>query len=109
LSIEVPITQAPIAPDTSAQFFAAVSNAGGVASIGTALRSIEGLKKQVYQTQELTKRAFAINYTSRTFIEDIFRFALEEVKSKNIAYALGNPGELVRQAHDAGIIFLQQE
>ena len=47
LSIEVPIIQAPIAPDTSAQLFAAVSNAGGVATIGTALHSIEGVKKQV--------------------------------------------------------------
>jgi len=59
--------------------------------------------------QELTKRPFAINYTSRTFNEDIFRFALEEAKPNIIAYALGNPGELLRQAHNAGIIFLQQE
>jgi NAD(P)H-dependent flavin oxidoreductase YrpB (nitropropane dioxygenase family) len=41
LSIQVPIIQAPRAPDTSAQFFAAVPNAGGVASSGTALHSIE--------------------------------------------------------------------
>jgi NAD(P)H-dependent flavin oxidoreductase YrpB (nitropropane dioxygenase family) len=33
--IEVPITQAPIAPYTSAQLVAAVSNAGGLGSIGT--------------------------------------------------------------------------
>ena|SRR5215207_8554847 len=106
--VEILIIQAPIAPYTSAQLVAAVSNAGGLGSIGTALQSIDDVKKQVDQTQELTKRPFAINYTSRTFNEDIFKFALEEAKPKIISYALGNPGELVRRAHDAGILFLQQ-
>jgi NAD(P)H-dependent flavin oxidoreductase YrpB (nitropropane dioxygenase family) len=69
---------------------------------------MDDLKKQMDQTQKLTKRPFAINYTSRTFNEDIFKFALEEAKPKIISYALGNPGELVKRAHDAGILFLQQ-
>jgi enoyl-[acyl-carrier protein] reductase II len=30
------------------------------------------------------------------------------IKPKIISYALGNPGELVRRAHDADILFLQQ-
>ena len=108
LGIEVPIIQAPIAPYTSAQLVAAVSNAGGLGSIGTALQSIDDVKKQVDQTRKLTKRPFAINYTSKTFNEESFKFTLEEVKPKIISYALGNPGELVRQAHDADILFLQQ-
>ncbi|HEX6283213.1 MAG TPA: nitronate monooxygenase [Nitrososphaera sp.] len=84
--IEVPIIQAPIAPYTSAQLVAAVSNAGGLGSIGTtALQSMDDLKKQVEQTQKLTKRPFAINYTSRTFNEGIFTFALEEAKPKIIS------------------------
>lgn len=66
LGIEVPIIQAPIAPYTSAQLVAAVSNAGGLGSIGTALQSIDDVKKQVDQTRKLTKRPFAINYTSKT-------------------------------------------
>ena len=66
LGIEVPIIQAPIAPYTSAQLVAAVSNAGGLGSIGAALQSIDDFKKQVDQTQKLTKRPFAINYTSKT-------------------------------------------
>ena len=41
MGIEVPIIQAPIAPYTSAQLVAAVSNAGGLGSIGTALQSID--------------------------------------------------------------------
>jgi enoyl-[acyl-carrier protein] reductase II len=76
--IELPIIQAPIAPYTSAQLVAAVSNAGGLGSIGTALQSIDDVKKLVDQTQELTKRPSAMNYTSRTLNEDIFKFALEK-------------------------------
>jgi enoyl-[acyl-carrier protein] reductase II len=108
LGIEVPIIQAPIAPYTSAQLVAAVSNAGGLGSIGTALQSIDDVKKQVDQTRKLTKRPFAIIYASKTFNEESFTFTLEEEKPKIISYALGNPGELVRRAHDADILFLQQ-
>lgn len=108
LGIEVPVIQVPIIPYTSAQLVAAVSNAGGLGSICTALQSIDDVKRQVDQARRLTKCPFAINYTSRTLNEDIFKFALEEAKPKIISYALGNPGDLVRWAHDAGILFLQQ-
>jgi enoyl-[acyl-carrier protein] reductase II len=52
LGIEVPIIQAPIAPYTSAQLVAAaVSNAGGLGSIGTALQSIDE-RSQLPWTEE---------------------------------------------------------
>lgn len=41
LSIDIPIVQAPIAPYTSPQLVAAVSNAGGSGSVGTALQSFD--------------------------------------------------------------------
>lgn len=97
-----------MASTTSAQLVAAVSNAGGLGSIGTTLQSIDDFKKQVNQTRKLTKRPFAINYTSRTFNEEHFKFTVEEAKPKIISYVLGNPGELVKRTHDAGISFLQQ-
>jgi nitronate monooxygenase/enoyl-[acyl-carrier protein] reductase II len=46
LGIESPIIQAPIAPYTSAQLVAAVSNAGGLGSVGSALRSTDDLKHE---------------------------------------------------------------
>jgi enoyl-[acyl-carrier protein] reductase II len=108
LDIQFPIIQAPIAPYTSAELVAAVSNAGGLGSIGTAFRSLDDVKKQVQQTRKLTKHPFAINFTINTFNEDVFKFALEGVKPKIISCALGNPREVVRRAHDAGILFIQQ-
>jgi enoyl-[acyl-carrier protein] reductase II len=40
--------------------------------------------------------------------EEVFRFVVEEAKPKIISYAFGNPGALVKRAHDAGILFIQQ-
>jgi enoyl-[acyl-carrier protein] reductase II len=57
LGIEVPIIQAPIAPYTSAQLVAAVSNAGGLGSIGTALQSIDDFKKQSRPDTKANKTA----------------------------------------------------
>ena len=56
--IEVLIIQAQIAPHTSAQLVALLSNAVELGSIGTALQSIDGIKKQVEQTRKLTKQPF---------------------------------------------------
>ncbi len=47
VGIESPIIQAAIAPYTSAELVAAVSNAGGLGSIGSALRSTDNLKREI--------------------------------------------------------------
>ncbi|HEX2170567.1 MAG TPA: nitronate monooxygenase, partial [Nitrososphaera sp.] len=60
------------------------------------------------KTQKLTNTPFAINFTDRTFNEEVYRFVVEEAKPKIISYALGNPGGLVQRAHDAGILFIKQ-
>jgi NAD(P)H-dependent flavin oxidoreductase YrpB (nitropropane dioxygenase family) len=46
LSIEVPIIQAPIAPDTSAQLFAAVSNAGELQVLGLHFTQLKGSRSK---------------------------------------------------------------
>jgi NAD(P)H-dependent flavin oxidoreductase YrpB (nitropropane dioxygenase family) len=56
LSIDIPIVQAPIAPYTSPQLVAAVSNAGGLGSVGTALQSFDTVRRQVEQIRKLTNR-----------------------------------------------------
>ncbi len=61
LGTEYPIIQAPIAPYTSPELVAAVSNAGALGSIGSALGSIDNLKREVQKVRELTKHPFAIN------------------------------------------------
>jgi enoyl-[acyl-carrier protein] reductase II len=45
IGIEYPIIQAAVAPFTSAELVAAVSNAGGLGSFATALRTVEGVSQ----------------------------------------------------------------
>jgi len=108
LSIQFPIIQAAIAPYTSAELVAAVSNAGGLGSIGSALHSLDDLKSQVAKTKELTTRPFAINFTVTTLNEEAFDYVVREAKPRVVSCALGNPKELVKKVHDAGLLFMQQ-
>ncbi|HEY3231051.1 MAG TPA: nitronate monooxygenase [Roseiflexaceae bacterium] len=107
LGIEYPIIQASIGPWSSVELAAAVSNAGGLGSLGTALLSADKLRSQLAQTRELTTRPFVVNHTARPFNEELFALTLA-VRPPIISFALGDPGELVERAHDAGILFIQQ-
>ena len=46
LGIEHPVIQAPIGPWSSAELVAAVSNAGGLGSVGTALWAAEDVRSR---------------------------------------------------------------
>ena len=109
LQIDVPIVQASIGPWSTPQLAAAVSNAGAIGSQGTALVPPQRNREQVRRIRELTDRPFTfiVNHTARPLSEEAFAVTLEE-RPPAISYALGDPGELVSRAHDAGIRFLQQ-
>ena len=107
LGIEHPVIQASIGPWSSAELVAAVSNAGGLGSVGTSLWSAEEVRKQILRVHELTDRPFAVNHVVRPFNEEAFALSLE-ARPKVVSFALGDPGELVERAHDAGVLFMQQ-
>jgi nitronate monooxygenase/enoyl-[acyl-carrier protein] reductase II len=107
LGIEVPIVQAAIAPFTSAELVAAVCNAGGLGSIGTALRSVDEVRDDILRVRELTHGAFAVNFTLATFDPETFTAILGDRPSA-VSLALGDPGDLVQRAHDAGCKVIHQ-
>lgn len=107
LGIEYPIVQASLGPWTSVELVAAVSNAGGLGSLGTALRSAEEHGGELACVRELTDQPFAVNHTIRPFDEEVFALTLK-ARPRLVSFALGDPGDLVKRAHDAGIIFMQQ-
>jgi enoyl-[acyl-carrier protein] reductase II len=107
LGIEHPVIQASIGPWSSAELVAAVSNAGGLGSVGTSLQTPQDLRKQLTRVRELTDKPFAVNHTARPFNEDAFALTLE-ARPKLVSFALADPGDLVRRAHDAGVLFMQQ-
>ena len=106
LRIDVPIIQAAMAACTSAELVSAVSNAGGLGTLASALISIEDFKSQLARTAELTDRPFAVNHSIPFLKEEAFAATLA-AKPAVISFALGDPGDLVARAHDAGIKVMQ--
>jgi nitronate monooxygenase/enoyl-[acyl-carrier protein] reductase II len=107
LGIEVPIIQGSIGPWSSVRLAAAVSKAGGLGSIGTALRPAAVVAEDLRRMREVTGRPFAVNLTARPFDSDAWETTLA-ARPPVISYALGEPGELVEQAHEVGVLFVQQ-
>jgi nitronate monooxygenase len=59
--MEHPVIQAPMAGTSTPALAAAVSNAGGLGSLGIGSLSADGARKMIGETQALTYRAFNVN------------------------------------------------
>jgi nitronate monooxygenase len=60
--IEIPIVQAPMAGETTPELAAAVSEAGGLGSLGCATFSCEDVHNTVRRLRELTDKPFNLNF-----------------------------------------------
>lgn len=107
LGIEFPVIQAGMSIFTSAELVCAVSNAGGLGSLGCWRRPPEDLARQLTVIRERTSRPFAINHVVPALDEAVFAMSLE-ARPALISLALGDPGDLVKRIHDAGIKAMQQ-
>ena len=107
LDIEVPIMQAAIWPATAPELVAAVSEAGGLGSIGSVFESAESVERQIERVRELTERPFAVNHVVPLLDEDAFEATLE-AQPAVVSLALGDPGDLVERAHAAGAKVIHQ-
>jgi nitronate monooxygenase/enoyl-[acyl-carrier protein] reductase II len=105
--IDVPIILAPMGTCTSAEFAAAVSNEGGLGGIGSFFRSTAAVKRDIDMVRKLTSRPFAINHIPQALDAEAFRYTLE-AKPAVVSFALDDPGDLVRQAHNVGSLVMLQ-
>jgi nitronate monooxygenase/enoyl-[acyl-carrier protein] reductase II len=101
LGIDVPIILAPMGSASSAEFAAAASNEGALGSIGSLFRASAAIKRDIDVVKELTNRSFAVNHIPPTLDAEAFAHTLA-ARPAVISFALGDPGDLVRQAHDVG-------
>ena len=76
LEIEYPIIQAGMGSATSAALAAAVSNAGGLGSLGAFYRPPENFRCELETLQSLTNCSFALNDVIPTLNEGTFGAAL---------------------------------
>src|SRR2546427_12532388 len=108
LGIEHPIIQAGMGIVHPAYaLVAAVSNAGGLGSLGATGRSPSELREQIALIRERTSRPFAVNFLVSNCDEETLAAALE-ARPAVISFALGDPGDLVRRAHAPGALVVHQ-
>ena len=107
LGIEFPIIQAGMGMGSSAELAVAVSNAGGLGSLGCWRRPPADLERQISVIRERTSRPFAMNHLVPELDETTFAMTLA-AKPAVISFALGDPGELVKRAHDTGSLVVHQ-
>jgi enoyl-[acyl-carrier protein] reductase II len=107
LGIDAPIVQGSFGPWTSVALSAAVSEAGGLGSIGTALVDPARVAAMIAEMRERTNRPFAVNHTWRPLSEEAFQVTLD-ARPAVISLALGGPGDLPARAHAAGVRFMAQ-
>jgi enoyl-[acyl-carrier protein] reductase II len=107
LDIDVPIIGAPFGPWEQVELAAAISGAGALGSVGTALRTVDELRAQWDRLRALTEQPFAINHTARPFDEAAFAATLA-FRPAAISFHLGVPADLIARAHEAEILWIQQ-
>ncbi|WP_225637783.1 NAD(P)H-dependent flavin oxidoreductase [Streptomyces solaniscabiei] len=107
LGIDVPVLCAAFGPWDEVDLAAAVCRAGGLGSLGTAMRTVPELKEQWARLRALTDRPFAINHTTRPLDEGAFQATIEE-RPAAVSFHLAVPPDLIARAHDAGILWIQQ-
>ncbi len=62
LGIEHPIIQAPMAGSTTVELVAAVSNSGGIGSMGYAETPMERIREDSKQIRKMTDKPFNLNF-----------------------------------------------
>ena len=107
LGIEAPVIQAGMSVFTGAALVAAVSNAGGLGSLGAWRRPAAELRAHLTAIRERTARPFAVNHVVPDLDEECFALTLA-ARPPVISFALGDPGDLVERAHDVGSLVLHQ-
>ncbi len=107
LDIRVPVVQACMSTYTSAELVAAVTNAGGLGSLGAANRPLEDLQRELARIGDLTGGPFAVNHAITALDEDAFQATLD-AHPKVVTLALDRPDDCVARIHDAGALVMHQ-
>ncbi len=109
LGIDLPIIQGALGGPwpPSVRLAAAVTNAGALGTLPTALRSPDDVRQDIAALRDLTDGPFAVNHTMKPFVEEVFAEVVRAAPPV-VSFALGCRPDLIARAHDAGSLFLQQ-
>jgi enoyl-[acyl-carrier protein] reductase II len=107
VGINAPVIQAGMSVYTSPELVTAVSNAGGLGSLGAWQRPVDQLEGDFAAIRDATDRPFAVNHVVPDVDDAGLALTLNAAPAV-ISFALDDPGELVERAHDAGSLVMHQ-
>ena len=107
LGIEIPIMQAGMSTSTSAELVAAVSNAGGLGTIGALGRSTDDLRDEIRRVRALTSKPFAVNHVISQIDDGCVELTLAQ-RVPILSLSWGRAAELTERAHEAGLKVVHQ-
>ena len=84
-----------------------MSEAGALGSIGAWNRPADQLRRELAELRDLTDRPFAVNHVVPAVDADALAATLEHAPAV-VSFALDDAGDLIRRAHDAGSLAMQQ-
>jgi nitronate monooxygenase len=99
--------QAPIGPAATPALAAAVSEAGGIGSLGASWTEPGLLRSQIREIRRMTERRFCVNLVLAFAQEERLEVALAE-GVEMISFSWGADAALVARAHAAGSVVLAQ-
>ncbi len=102
LKIEYPIIQGGMMEISRARLVAAVSNAGGMGTLGQRM-DLAAWRDEVKKTRDLTDKPFAINLPMHVPDLDKRLDIIKEEGVKVVATAAGNPARVIGELKDAGV------
>ena len=65
------------------------------------IKDLAAVKRDIDMVKKLTSQPYAVNHIPQSLDDEAFRYTLE-ARPPVISFALADPGDLVRQAHDVG-------
>jgi enoyl-[acyl-carrier protein] reductase II len=107
VGIEVPVIQAGMSIFTSPELAAAVSDAGGLGSLGAWQRPPDDLRRDLLALRDATDRPFAVNHVVVDLDPAGFALTLE-LAPTIVSFALDDAGSLMERVHEAGSLVMQQ-
>jgi nitronate monooxygenase/enoyl-[acyl-carrier protein] reductase II len=107
LNVRVPVIQAGMGGFTSAELVAAVTNAGGLGTLGAASRPPEDFQRHLARLGDLTSGSFSVNHAITVIDETSFQAGLD-AHPKAVTLALDHPRDYVARVHDAGALVMHQ-
>lgn len=105
LGIDHPVVQGGMMEISRASLTAAVSNAGGLGTLGQRM-DLEAWRNEIVKTKELTDRPFAVNLPLHIPDLDKRLETIIDEKVKVVTTAAGNPARVMETLKAAGIVVL---